>query len=581
MTKRNFIFTLAILASSAMMGQGLHKEITVEQEIVPLKRDASRITVLPTVSLPAITPARLSFSDRVVTTQVPNTITTLEPVAYGDNLYSSPYRGYVALGLGAPLFNADFSAGYRILDTDKTRLSVWGQFNSDLYTQKVNVVGEDSPLKLYHRDLTATLGADLHQAIGKTSFLDASVDYTYGHNNIPYGADTYSRSLNKVNATAAFNSRHEGLMYSAQLKYQHFGYCNLQPENHLYTDVADYTLSPAKQNLVGVRLQGLLPVGEPSYFGLDLNADFLHTSAHAMTTFPHSDYIPAGSSTTGLVTLTPHYLFRNQTFTAKIGVDVDITVNDGKVFHISPDVLLAWTPSQVFGVEVRADGGSRLNTLASLYDVTPYSNASVAYPQSHIPYNIDGKITIGPFYGAYIDLFGGYAKANDWLMPVATYGFFPGGQVFEPADISGWHAGAAIGYDYRKILSARVSYETASNDQDRCYYQWRDRARHVVNAELKVRPITPLLITLNWEFRAGRRMFGYTEYPVQGNITTFETYATRLGTVSTLNLSAGYSVTEALTVFINGENLLNRRYTHLGDRYSQGITAMIGAALKF
>ncbi|MDE5650512.1 MAG: hypothetical protein K2I35_05830, partial [Duncaniella sp.] len=96
MNKKAIILALALPVCAGVFAQGLHKEITVEQQIVPKKRDASRITVLPTVTLPPIQPVRLSFSDRVVTSRPASTITTLEPVAFGDKLYTSPYRGYVA-----------------------------------------------------------------------------------------------------------------------------------------------------------------------------------------------------------------------------------------------------------------------------------------------------------------------------------------------------------------------------------------------------------------------------------------------------------------------------------------------------
>lgn len=178
MNTRSTIFSLCLALGTPLFGQGLHKEINVEQEIVPVKRDAARITILPTLQLPAVSKPQLAFSNRVVTTRVPNSISTLEPVAYGENLFSSPYRGYVALGLGAPLFNGAFSAGYRILDTDRTRLSAWGQYDGDIYTQKTD------ERKEYWRDHSASLGVDLHQAIGSKSFLNAGVDYTYGYHKI-------------------------------------------------------------------------------------------------------------------------------------------------------------------------------------------------------------------------------------------------------------------------------------------------------------------------------------------------------------------------------------------------------------
>lgn len=54
-----FKYILASLATVAAIGtsaQGLHQEIDVEREIVPVERDATRINTLPTLVLPPITP---------------------------------------------------------------------------------------------------------------------------------------------------------------------------------------------------------------------------------------------------------------------------------------------------------------------------------------------------------------------------------------------------------------------------------------------------------------------------------------------------------------------------------------------
>ncbi|MCI8998185.1 MAG: TonB-dependent receptor [Muribaculaceae bacterium] len=581
MDKRTIILAFGLSLCTGAFAQGLHKEITVEQEIVPQKRDASRITVLPTVTLPTIQPARLNYSDRVVTSRVPNAITTLEPIAFGDKLYTSPYKGYVALGI-FPLFNADFSAGYRLIDTDKTRLSAWGQYNGDVYTEKIKgiVGGTIDSKKLYWRDHTASVGADLHQAIGEKSYLDAELNYTYGYHNMPIGISTLSQASNRINATLAFNSRTEGLLYSVGVDYRHFGFNDAKvPSTYEYI-FNKYDYSPVKQNRIGADFKGLLPVGESSFIGLDADAHFLMTSAHNVAVFPYlGEAITEGSKTNGLVSLTPHYLYTASHATVRIGAQVDFSINDGKAVHVAPDVTLAWTPTQTIGMELRAHGGSTLNELSSLYDVTPYINGSLAYSHSHTPYALDAKVALGPFMGTSIEFFGGYAKADKWLMPIGSLGYIAG-QIFDPVDLKGWHLGVALGYEYRKIASARVSYETAPNDYDNSYYEWRDRAKHVVKAELKLRPVRPLLVTIDWEFRAGRRMYNYSAVP-ETDSNIYGMYTTSLGATSTLNIGAGYEFNDRLTFFVRGENLLNRRYMHLGERRSQGITGLIGASFKF
>ncbi len=590
MNTRIALLALGLAATSTAFGQGLHKEINVEQKIDPVKRDASRITVLPTLQLPAISRPQLSFSDKVVTTHVPNSITTLAPVAYGDKLYTSPYRGYAVLGLGAPLFNATFSAGYRAIDTDKTRLAVWSQYNGDIYREKItDIVGGSSPEHTnYWRDHSASLGTDLRQAIGENSALDASLDYTYAYHTNPIGHMSYSQNISRANASALFSSKAEGLGYSVGAHYQHFGMYHFDiPDGYSYR-LEDYPEKGVRQNLFGAEGSFALPFGETTELGLDINADFLRTGAYLTPLYPYNNYDKFAASTggtSGLISLTPHLDFGSQTFKGRLGVQADITTGGGKTFHIAPEVMLAWTPSQIIGIEVTAKGGSQLNSLASLYDISSNLSPFMAYGQSHIPYAFDGRLTVGPFLGAYLELFGGYAKANDWLMPIGD-NIYPGQGIYDRTDLSAWHLGAAVGYNYHKLFAFRASYETAPNDYDHSYYEWRDRARHVVNAEMKLRPIEPLLVTLNWEFRSGRRTY-YMQENYIGSVNDenagvyYLPEARTLGVCSNLSLGAGYTVTDALTIFARGENLLNRRHDIIGGRIAQGTTGMIGASLKF
>ncbi len=54
-----------------------------------------------------------------------------------------------------------------------------------------------------------------------------------------------------------------------------------------------------------------------------------------------------------------------------------------------------------------------------------------------------------------------------------------------------------------------------------------------------------------------------------------------LRTVSDLTVGVGYSASRSLTLFARGQNLLGRRYYHLGMRPSQSACVMVGAGLKF
>ncbi len=581
---------IAAVMPAGIFAQDLHKEITVEQEIVPARRDASRIMVHPAVTLPPLKASSLTFSDRTVTTDVPNSITILDPVAWGDKLYYSPYRGYVDLGVGTPIYDGVLSAGYRILDNDRTRLSIWGQYDGDIYKRGRNGSGE----RLKWNDQTATVGIDLHYAAGKNSFVDAGVDYTYSSHKVMSEWKQYTSPANRFNMNATYRSAAGALNYEAALKFRRFAFGEAKDAVEFvysYTSDLPSTLLRSSQfwpnvseNLFGLNAKGNIASSDHSIVGIDLDASFLNTSDHYRLVSPLGlyDYVSLSGKTTGLVTITPYWSSHSDKTTLRIGADVDVAVNSGNAFRFSPDVTFAWTPMQIFGIELKAHGGSRLNTLSGLYDITPYLNSSSAYTDlSRIPYAFDGKITMGPLFGAYIEIYGGYAKADKWLM-ASSGEYVPGGASMYAVDLKGWHFGLTGGYDNGKNLSLKASWETAPSKYDKAYYEWRDRARHVVKTQLMIRPIEKLNVELSYEFRTGRCEYAYSQDPIYIlGIPYYEPVRRNLGAISDLALGAGYEFTERLTFFARGANLLNRDWSYLGGVPVQGLHIMIGAGFKF
>ena len=599
MKPRIALISLSLAAVVTASAQGLHKEITVDQKIDPVKREASRINVLPTLQLPALSRAQLSFSDRVVTAPVPNSYSILAPMAYGDHLYTSPYRGYISLGAGAPLFNATASAGYRILSSEKTRLSLWGQYDGDIYTTTTSIplVTPDNlttgynDVKNYWRDHSATIGADLHTLVGKTSAVEASLNYTYAYHTLPLGTSLispYGQNTSRINGSVGYSSTSENLTYKAALRYGHFGFYHSSflnaADNALKSDMAEsYPEKGVRQNQIGLSGLLTLPFSDNSSVGLNVDADFLRSSSRLRALYPYlssDNRAFEGESTTGLISLTPHYDYTSSTVKASIGAQIDISTNAESTFHVAPEITFAWTPTQLFGFEAKATGGSVLNSLASLYDVTPYISSFFAYSQSHVPFAIDGRFSFGPFFGAYMEVFGGYAKASDWLMPVAGGAYLTYG-VFENVDLSAWHVGAAVGYSYRDLFKARVSFEAAPNDYDKSYYEWRDRASKVIKAEMTLKPIKPLTLALGWEFRGGRRIYALVPDNVGSLGAVYTPVSSSLGCISDLSLGATYAISEPFSVFARANNLLNRRYYFIGYREAQETNFLIGASLKF
>ncbi len=569
------IFSLALISLfTAASAQTLQQEITVDHDVVPEPRDVSRLNLMPVVTLPQMTPPQMTFSTRPVNIAVPGSIRALDPAAYADSIYTSPWRGYATLGI-MPLYNAMLSAGYKFVDNDHTRFSGALQYNGDVYRGEYPT---DDDEKAYVRNHTLTLDLNLHQAIGKKSLLDAGVDFSVARYNMPAADERLkSQNMRRIGVSAIFSSSAgRDIRYSAGMIFNNFAYNNTiltEPEPR-------ETYRPVSEN-VFTALGGVAkPMKIGGKAGIDATVSIVNDSRRTDATFSHlsQQYLFAdnGTYTHGLVTIRPYYSFIRGNANLNIGARVEFTFNSGKAFHIAPDVKLEWNPHNIISIFAMAGGGEHQNTLRSLYGVTPYALTMIAYENSHIPITLNAGFTVGPWKGAFITFDGGYARANDWLMPVTDARYLT---FFKPIDIKGFHYRITAGYTWRTIAEAKVSFEGAGRGYDKGYYLWRDRAKNVLTASLRVTPIKSLDINLAYELRSGREMIDQCASPDPLIGSYAVSYS--LGCINNLSAGATYRFTPQLSFFIYGNNILCNKYRHIGLVTGQGINGLIGASYKF
>lgn len=573
--------TLSLIALPiVMMAQGLHKDIDVERSVTPSKREATRISVLPSATLPPLKPLQLQFSDQVYTSRVPSLIRVLDPVAWNPRPYGADSRGYLDLGLGTPLMQGALSAGYRPIATEATSLSVWGQYDGDIY-RHAGVTWHDH---------TATAGAEVTHRLNSDLSLGGRLFYTYGFHDMPGYWGRFSQGASRIGARVAVDGSHGALSYRGALGYSRFGFCNPHWSDQALAGIREYNpeatagVKGTSQNLYTLDLDGSLQMGERSYLGLGMDFSLLCTSAHAVPVIPFSGIYQSnlGSIKRCLVALHPSYSYKGESATAIIGAEIDFAKNCGGAVKVAPEVTLAWHGIQYLAAEVKVHGGSSLNTLSSLYEISPLLNPQFAYSRSHTPYIIDGKVAFGPFLGATAELFGGYAKANDWLMPTASAFIGAGGLAFDALNVSGYRFGVGIGYDNGSTLGLSARWQHTPGSWKKAWLECHDRARNMLTASLTFRPVNRLKIDVDYELRSGRCIYGYVDDP--GELLGFTYYPSErqsLGTISDLSVGASYSISRSFSAFVRGQNLLSRRSLMLGDRPSQGLNFLAGVALKF
>lgn len=554
------------LAASAQQQTTLTGEVTVERSLTPTRRDASRLNMLPTVSLPALASPTLSYSRRAVTTPVAPAAGFVEPPMRADTLDAS-YRGYADLGV-FPLFNVDLAAGYRILRLPSTSLDAWLQYDGTVYRAPL----EGADHKSYWRDHSVSLGANAVHNLGSHGMLSGAVSYTFARVN-GFAPSPYWVNSNRADVAASWVRHGDALSLKADVAYGYFGYNPIgvpAPDNR----------HGARDNRFTLSAGGTLPLDDYSHIGLDLGLDLLATGKHFASNLA-GDFIACSSKTTGVVTLTPFYRFTYNNFEVSAGPRVEFTFNGGKAFHIAPEVKAGWTPTSMFGASLRLGGGEYFNSLASVADIVRRPLPFTAYGMSHIPLTVDVDVIFGPFHGAWARVFGGWARANSWLMPALTTAQMTAID-FQACDIKGLHGGIELGGSWRRLLKASASWQTAPSSANSGYYLWRDRARHVVNANLTVTPLDKLDIEVTYELRACRSMYTTTIVnDPDKHIVTTSVEKTNLHNISQLNAGARYRFTPQLHFFIRGENLINHRSLLPDAIPAQRMTALVGATYRF
>lgn len=599
------IIALGALMSATALAQDIHTEVDVKYNETLQLREVSKLNVPATLNLPTEKTTQMPYSTADVRIGVPSSITTLEPVSYGDTIYTSPYRGYAALGF-MPMYNAALSAGYKILDTDRSRLNAWMQYDGATYKGDMMPISLlEKGVETYVRRHALSLGATLHQAVASQSFIDAGVDYTYAHYNTPTFVSTHNQGVHRFNASVLWTHRHGGFTFGAGAEYGHFAYVNGTGYGVYVEPGSRYPENPMREN--HFQFNGMFSGKFWGASAAGINLSLSHNSYEPnFDMSPISDGVAftyMGQHRLTTLSLNPYYRFDISQFKLDLGAQIDLTFNAGEVLHIAPKVEAVWLPSDIFRLYVKATGGTWANTLGSLYEVTPYAVPYQSMRNSQIPLDAEVGVKVGPYKGFYAEISASYAFAKDWVMPqmeTATelYGVSSGMIAeFGTVDIKGYKLHGAAGYNWKNIVDVKASIDIAPQDFDKGYYLWRDRAKTVVSAHLRVTPIKPLDIELSWEYRGSRAITAIgagIETPDEGigsaggSLTPLATETIipnmslrSLGSVNNLTVGALYRINSQWSGFLRGENLLNRKNLLIGGMPSQGITGLIGVSYKF
>ena len=202
----------AAIAGGAAFAQEpeLNKEITVDKDFVPVEQKATKSNILPEVYNPQVSKGagKIGYSDWAVPVEVPATAATLPPYGYGTTHNATDNRGYFEFGIGTCL-NMLGSAGYRVVDLDGTKMSIWLQHNSTWTGENKSA---NSPFAIDQHWNDNVIGVDFMHRFGKGDLSGGTLDLHVGANtdNI-ITMDVYNFIFSKLASAAGVDDTLGGI----------------------------------------------------------------------------------------------------------------------------------------------------------------------------------------------------------------------------------------------------------------------------------------------------------------------------------------------------------------------------------
>ncbi len=566
-SSKYILTTLLAAASLCASAQELNESMTVQGAYDPVIRKHERISPLPDrLSLP-LPEASLPLATQGEPVDVDSKLAQQDAPSWGTRL-PEQRRGYIDL-LAGSFLNTSLSAGYRAISNSSTTLGIWLQHNSSSLFR----ANDDSP---YRRRYDETVGARLSQKFAPGS-LSLSAAYHLGYFNYyraidpaadPAPALPGSQTLNDFLFNAEWEGRHRkiGFNYHAGATYRYFGLRRIY--DHAPEAFGSYVShTPARENDVTVNATLGYNTTRVSTFSLALQGRWL----------PYSN---SELSTPGFYSITPAYTLMRPHLRLRLGVRLDLSHSvEGyekfATFHAAPDFSVSYTATR-FTASLSATGGVQPNTLSSLHQLDYYSTPTLtATTPLYSPVNARLRLGFGNFRGFSAGLFATYAIMRN--TPLAgTYPLYlfnlPGAAAMRLAtpgylDVRGFSMGADLRFALDNILTATGTLTYTPQHGSRGSFNGIDRPRWVLATEATVRPISPLSISVGYDYRGVRNLYFRTS-------PSAPVASLRLPDLYDLHARADYTFLSRYTVGISARNILSSNPWTTPDMPLEGFTLL-------
>lgn len=540
-------YMMTLLASLSIMATGvaqtsahndtINRMVLVESTYNPVVAGAMKRNFIPEESEPSMKSEAIVYADESIPVarfeRIPQHAEAVQP-------YSEKGRpGYVHLGYGSHN-NLNGLAAYQWAINKNNALALdarmdgWNgnirrdddaRWRSYLYDMSL---GARYSLKLGRAALDADISAARYAFNYLTgSAYDATLGYTDAQLSGEVSAGIHLRGSLKEHYYYRVQGNYTG--YSQQYCW---GSANKNGEDHFHAEA-----------MFGV---DLYEWGMPS---VTLRGDWMAYQG----VVDYHNYLSLG--------ITPQWNYVYGDFDFIVGANLDFMTRVGSAVQASPHLKATYTPGKLFSVDVIVDGGRSLPTFGALHEMSPYWATAAQLVPSYTFLNAKLAGNVRVMEGLHVRLGGGFKMIDNALFQTVSdsVGIVYTDIVNHDAKVA--FADAHISYAYKDLF--KVSAEGTFN-------HWMVRADHAVLARaprLDANVSAQVRIIPGLHAHTGCRIVEFTGNEERAIINW--------------SLGARYAMNERLSFFLDGHNLLNRRYQHYSGYPSQGINVLVGAVCKF
>ena len=575
----------------------LIREMTLEREYDPTIQDANKINRLPDVREPEITGRSIEYSPFTIPANPDREINVLPS---GDIMTAIPFnkrRGYFHFG-GGMFTNLSGDFGYHLLNDEKDKLNIYLSHRST--NGNVEYLQDDTKQKAVLNDNLA--GLDFKHYFSPSILrLGANYDYTmfnyYGWpvyigdpvisipSELPYEQPLIDRKTNQVNQTinvyAGLQAKEEMRVgYLLDFEFLRFAQKYGMAKEFEGIQENKYTLRLGLNSAFGDENRRAGFAGKVDIFKYSTYpSDNQISSYYYDPDDPrYKNYIEA--------TITPYYQIKGDNWKAQLGVNLMLITGDSTLskFFLSPNISADVEIADKTVFYAHAGGEIQSNDAYGLSKLNRYMDYSVMSIPSRTWLDATLGIRSGVVPGLWFDLFAGYKITENELFYIpltSSYikSDFAGYYTAYQPDASLFRVGASFKYMYRKWVDFSVRgvynhWDLKAGDGMSGYLHMDDRHAYgrpaiEVNADLTVKPLNPLALTLGYYLGANR----YAMEIMNNEIS--------MKNLSDLNFKASWNFNETFGAYLKLNNLLFQKQELYYGYPLQGFNAMVGINLNF